>query len=162
MTSTSTHPLLAVRVRLAALSLDRELAAGGDPTQGAALAARARLLASPRRRRRVADGLRRVLASTHRRAGRSTAAACDRQGVAIARPALEQLERAIRERPVAGPQGLAQAHLLLCDPDSALYLPAHPEQLYEEVRAALLALAPRSTAPRRVPREAPRRMARVG
>jgi len=162
MTSTSTHPLLAARVRLAALSLDRELAAGGDVAANAALTARASLLASPHRRRRIADGLRGVLASVDRRSGRSTAVPCDRQAVAIARPALEQLERAIRERRAADAKGLAQAHLLLCDPGSALYLPAHPEQLYEEARTALLALAPRISVPPRVTPKAPQRMARVG
>ncbi len=68
--------------------------------------------------------------------------ACDGEAVCIARPALEQLERAIRDRDSARPQGLALAHLLLSDPDSPLYRAPHPGALYEASRAALLALVP--------------------
>ncbi len=137
-----------LRARCAGLSLDRELASGRDPAQNAVLAARVAVLSSRRGRRRTAAGLRGVLVDAHRRAGRSAAVVCDREAVAIARPALEQLERAIRERCAVRPQGLALAHLLLTDPGSALYAPPAAETLHEAARAALLALHTGDVEPR--------------
>ena len=83
-----------------------------------------------------------MLSETQRRPGVSAAVACDAEAVDIARPALEQLERAIRERDSVCPQGLALAHLLLSDPNSVLYRAPHGGALYEASRAALLALLP--------------------
>ena len=100
------------------------------------------MLSSRHGRRRTAAGLRRVLSETQRRPGVSAAVACDAGAVDIARPALEQLERAIRERDSVCPQGLALAHLLLSDPDSVLYRAPRGGALYEASRAALLALLP--------------------
>ena len=83
-----------------------------------------------------------MLSEPTRRSGLSAVAASDSAAVDIARPALEQLERAIRERDSVHPQGLALAHLLLSDPDSVLYRPPRTGALYEASRAALLALQP--------------------
>ncbi len=132
----------ALRARFAALPLDRALAAGADPARSAALTRRTAVLSSRHARRRTAAGLRRVLSEPRRRPGLSAAVACDGEAVNIARPALEQLERAIRERDSMRPQGLALAHLLLSDPDSPLYRAPHAGALYEASRAALLALLP--------------------
>ena len=133
---------LSLRVRFAPLPLDRALAAGAEPSRSAALARRAAMLSSRHGRRRTAAGLRGVLSEPARRSGLSAAAACDRAAVDVARPTLEQLEQAIRERDSVRPQGLALAHLLLTDPDSALYRAPHAGALYEAGRTALLALRP--------------------
>ena len=132
----------ALRARFAALPLDRALAAGADPARSAALTRRAALLSSRHARRRTAGGLHGVLSAPARGSGLSAAMACDAAAVDIARPALEQLERAIRERDLVRPQGLALAHLLLSDPDSVLYRAPHAGALYEASRAALLGLLP--------------------
>ncbi len=131
-----------LRARLAPVPLDRALAAGADPARSAALTRRAALLSSRHARRRTAAGFRGVLSEPARRSGLSAVAASDRAAVDVARPALEQLERAIRERDSMRPQGLALAHLLLSDPDSPLYRAPHAGALYEASRAALLALLP--------------------
>jgi hypothetical protein len=136
----SISPVL--RARFAPAPLDRALAAGADPARSAALTRRAVVLSSGHGRRRTAAGLRGVLSEPARRPGLSAAVACDAGAVDTARPALEQLERAIRERDVVRPQGLALAHLLLTDPDSALYRASDAGALYEASRAALLALLP--------------------
>jgi len=132
----------ALRARLAPVPLDRALAAGADPSRSAALTRRAALLSSRHARRRTAAGLRGVLSEPARRSGLSAVAASDRAAVDVARPALEQLERAIRERDSVHPQGLALAHLLLSDPDSVLFRAPQAGALYEASRAALLALLP--------------------
>jgi hypothetical protein len=131
-----------LRARLAPVPLDRALAAGADPARSAALTRRAALLSSRHARRRTAAGFRGVLSEPARRSGLSAVAASDRAAVDVARPALEQLERAIRERDSVHVQGLALAHLLLSDPDSVLYRAPHAGALYEASRAALLALLP--------------------
>jgi hypothetical protein len=161
MTPVPTRLRHSLRARCGGLSLDRELAGGRNPAGNTVLAARVAVLSSCRGRRRIAAGLRRVLADAHRRGGRSAAAACDREAVATARPALEQLERAIRERGVVRIQGLALAHLLLTDPGSALYASPQPETLYEVARAALLALHTGDVEPSRVPGRGVRQMARA-
>ena len=136
----------ALRARLAAVPLDRALAAGADPARSAALTRRSAMLSSRHGRRRTAAGLRRVLSETQRRPGLSAAVACDPGAVDIARPALEQLERAIRERDSLCPQGLALAHLLLSDPDSVLYRAPHGEALYEAEPGRLARAAPNAGA----------------
>lgn len=140
---------LILRVRIAPLPLDRALAAGADPARSAALARRAALLSSRHGRRRTAAGLRGALSERGRRTGLTAAVACDRAAVDMARPALEQLEQAIRERDSVHPQGLALAHLLLSDLNSALYRAPNAEALYEAGRAALLALLPPQARPAR-------------
>lgn len=142
MSSLPTRLRLSLRTRFSGLALDRELAAGGDPRDGTALARRAAVLSSRRSRLRTAAGLRGALSEPSGRPGFSAAVACDREALEIARPALEQLERAIRNRDAVRPQGLALAHLLLTDPESALYRAANPDKLYEVARAALLSLRP--------------------
>ncbi len=72
----------------------------------------------------------------------SAAIPCDWQAVTVARPALQQLARALRSRELIRPQGVAVAKVLLTDPCSALYRPAYPAELYEVAREALFALVP--------------------
>ena len=131
-----------VRARLAAQALDARIAAGEDPSSDAALACRSVQLVAPRARRRLAAGLERLLSEREARAGLSAAAPVDRQAVAIARPALEQLAAALRSRESIRARGAALARVLLTEPDSALYRSARCEQLYEVAREALFALGP--------------------
>jgi hypothetical protein len=134
--------LLGVRARLAAAHLDARLGAGEDPCASAALARRAAQLVSRRARRRTAVGVERVCLERRERPGFSAAVPIDGRAVEIARPALEQLARALRSRDSVEPCGVALTQLLLTDGASSLYRPAYPEALYEAAREALLALAP--------------------
>ncbi len=147
MTLRSTRFYAALRARCAALMLDHQLATGCDPARNPALLRRAAILSSRRGRRRTAAGLRRVLAEPRGHAHISAAVSFDQGAVETARPALEQLERTIRERAVLLPQGLARAQLLLTDPESPLYRPGTRETLYDAARAALLAMLPETAAP---------------
>jgi len=131
-----------VRARLAAPKLDARIAAGEDPSSTAALACRSAQLVAPRARRRLAAGLERLLSERDARAGLSAAAPVDRQAVAIARPALEQLAAALRSRESIRPRGAGIARVLLTEPDSALYRSARRDELYEVAREALFALGP--------------------
>ncbi len=122
--------------------LDRQLAAGEDPSGDAALEWRSGQLISPRAREQIAYGLNRVVSERPGWALLSPAIPCDAEAVNLAGPALEQLARAIRSRESVRSQGLALAHLLLTEPFSVLYQPRHAEELYEAARAALFALGP--------------------
>jgi hypothetical protein len=135
-------------VRLMAPRLDGRIAAGEDLLSDAALACRAGQLVSKRARGRVADGLERVLPERLDRRVSSAAMPVDRDAVVIARPALEQLARALRSRAVVQPRGVALAHILLGNPSSALYQPAYREELYVLAREALFALGPDQAAVR--------------
>jgi hypothetical protein len=132
---------LSARAFIGAASLDRRLAQGVDPSCDALLQRRAAMLLSRRRRRQIAAGLRGVLATrpdTRRRRGIPP----DAEALAVARPAIEQLERAIRSRRSVRPEGLALTLRLLTELDSVLYCPATPTDVYEAARQALLALVP--------------------
>lgn len=162
MSTFTTRLVPSISARLAALSLDRQLAQGCEPTLTPALARRAAILGSRRARRRTAAGLRRVLAEAPGRGTLSAAVACDRAAVELARPALEQLERVLRERPTHEPRGLALATLLLSDPESVLYQAPQPDRLYEAARQALLALSPRGGTHAAADRPAAREAVKVG
>lgn len=161
MTLRSTRFQAALRARCSALMLDHQLATGCDPARDPALRRRARMLSSRRGRGRTAAGLRRVLAESPQDARLSAAVAFRRDAVELARPALEQLERIIRDRTGLRPQGLALAQLLLSDPESALYRPGPPEKVYEVARAALLAMLPDAAPASREPHRPPS-LTRVG
>jgi hypothetical protein len=141
-----------VLARLAARRLDARLAAGEDPLSDVVLACRSRRLVSGRSRRRLACGLERTWSMPPGHAVLSAAVAVDERAVEVARPALQQLASALRSRVDVEPRGVAITQILLTEPSSALYHPAHREELYELARAALLSLGPReaaSTAPLR-------------
>jgi len=70
----------------------------------------------------------------------SAAVPVDRGAVELARPAMQQLARALRSRRAVEPRGVALTQVLLTEPFSALYRPAYREELYELAREALFAL----------------------
>ena len=126
-------------VRLTAPRLDARLAGGEWPLGSAALALRAAQLASRRWRRQLAAGLAHAW-SRHGAAALSSAVPADAAAVEIALPALEQLAQALVSRERVGIRGVALTQLLLTEPTSPLYGSRYPEELYERVREALLAL----------------------
>ena len=129
-----------LRVRMAAPRLDARIAAGEDLSVDPDLAHRATQLVSMRTRRRAAAGLDRVSRIRRERPVLSAAIPFDRRAVHVARPMLQQLAIALRSRERVHPRGVAITQLLLTEPSSALYRPAHPDHLYEVARAALFAL----------------------
>jgi hypothetical protein len=131
-----------VWARLAAASLDARLRAGEDPRADAVLACRSRQLVSRRTRVRIAGAVERVCSRPPKTAVFSAAIPVDWRAVEIARPALEQLASALRSRESVRALGVALTQMLLTDGTSALYRPAHPEELYEVARRALLTLGP--------------------
>lgn len=131
---------LRLRVRMAAPRLDARLAAG-EPPGTPAEAIRADQLVSARERERLTVALERVCRESPIRHGYSAAVPVSADALALARPALEQLARALRCAPSHHPRGVALTRLLLTEPDSPLYRPTHPWALHEAVRTALLALA---------------------
>jgi hypothetical protein len=132
--------ILRLRARLAGPQLDARLAAGESPAADAVLERRSLQLLSRRRRRQAAQGLARACSERSRRATFSAAIPVNTAAVNLARPALEQLAAALRSRRPVRPRGVALAHALLSDPESALYRSTYPEELYEAAREALLAL----------------------
>lgn len=131
-----------IRLLLLGPQLDARIAAGEDPARDALLAHRARRLVSRRSRRRLVQGLERTLAPPPDRPSFSSAVACNRQAVEVARQALEELAAALRARNRVQARGVVLVNRLLTDPCSALYHPAEADELYEAARQALLALAP--------------------
>jgi hypothetical protein len=127
-------------VRVAGPRLDARLAAGEYPFGSPALALRAAQLVSQRLRRQLAAGLERACGRREEADALSCAIAVDGEAVEIARPALEQLSRALLSRERLDVRGVALTRLLLTRPESPLYESRYPEELYERVREALLAL----------------------
>lgn len=134
-------------VRFKAPALDARLAVGEDPAEDVALACRSLQLTSTRSRRGLAAGLERALSTPVVHAAFSAAVPANRRAVALGRPALQQLASALRSRDSVEPRGVALVQVLLTEPDSALFRPAYPEQLYEAARNALFALGPDGAAP---------------
>lgn len=135
-------PLRRVWSRLNAAQLDARLATGQDPRASAAFACRAEQLVSGRSRRQLAAAVERVCLRRHERAAFSAAIPTDGQAIELARPALEQLARALRSDEPVQPGGVALTKVLLTDGTSALYRPAYPEELYDMVRRSLRLLGP--------------------
>jgi hypothetical protein len=100
-------------------------------------------LVSGRSRRRLAQGLERVSSARPGHAALSAAVPVDGRAVEVARPAMQQLARALRSRQVVEARGVALTQVLLTEPCSALYRPAYREELYELAREALFALGSR-------------------
>jgi hypothetical protein len=136
-----------VWARLAAVNLDARLAAGEDPRADAALACRSEQLVSRRRRRRIADSVERVYVERREPGVFSAAIPINWPSVEIARPALEQLAKALRSHEVVEPGGVALTQVLLSDGTGALYRPMYPEELYDAARRALRLLGPDSRPP---------------
>jgi hypothetical protein len=136
------RPLRRVWSRLTAVQLDARLATGQGPRASAAFACRAKQLVSGRSRRQLAAAVERVCLRRHERAVFSAAIPTDGQAIEIARPALEQLARALRCSESVQPGGVALTRVLLTDGTSPLYRPAYPEELYDVVRRSLRLLGP--------------------
>jgi hypothetical protein len=128
--------------RLTAAQLDARLATGQDPRASAAFACRAEQLVSRRSRRQLAAAVERVYLRRHERAAFSAAIPTDGQAIELARPALEQLARALRSGDSVQPGGVALIKVTLTDGMSALYRPAYPEALHDVVRRSLRLLGP--------------------
>ena len=136
-----------IRLRLIAswraAELDRQLAAGASPNDGALLSIRGELLTSRRHRARVAAGLARALrdaeATTH---GFSAAVRPDRREVIAARVVLATLDHRLRATEPVTPQGVALLDLLLTDGTGPLYRPTERGALGSRLRAAAAALEP--------------------
>ena len=123
--------------------LDRQLAAGCDPETDAGLEARARRITSRRSRRRLADGLARVLRTVEPARPAFTAAARpDAAEVLAARTVLASLERRLLCDDEIAPSGAAMLGLLLTDCTGPVYHPTRPGELGSRVRAAAAALEP--------------------
>lgn len=139
-----THALLAptrrarIAARLRARTLDLELAAGADPTNSAALAARAALLASPRYRSAVAEGLERLLRGAQGPQRRWWALA-RHTTVRANSSELAQLASLLRSSRPAYARGIAILNLLLTDGAGAAYQ-GGPSQLARELREARSAI----------------------
>ena len=123
--------------------LDRQLAAGCDPESDAALEARARRITTRRSRRRLADGLARVLRTVEpARPGFTAAARPDAAEVLAARTVLASVEHRLRCNDQIAPPGAAMLGLLLTDCAGPLYNPTGPGELGSRLRAAAAALEP--------------------
>lgn len=140
MLGTMLSVVFAPQVRLAAPRLDARLARGDDPFSSRALALRGARLASQRLRGQLIAGLEHALGRQRHEGVLSASVPVDAEAVEIARPALEQLARALGSRDRVGVRGLALTQLLLTEPGSPLYGASYPEELYERARETLFAL----------------------
>ena len=126
-----------------AAELDRQLAAGVNPSVSALLAIRGERLSSRRYRARMAAGLGRAIRDADpTRTGFSAAVRPDRREVIAARTVLGALDRRLRSPEPVSPQGVALLASLLTDGTSPLYRPGEPGALGSRLRAAAAALEP--------------------
>jgi hypothetical protein len=115
-------PWLRLRVWWHQPALTEALAVDETPDDSAELVAVAHELIGVRARRRVADGLDRVLRDALRPARPlSAAASLNRREVLAARDELAALARRLRAQAPVTAHGMALADLLLCDGASPLY-----------------------------------------
>ncbi len=99
------HPVpIRLSVLLHRLTLDRELAAGVDPDSSPQLALRASQLTRGRSRRRLADGLERLLADA-RRSGALSSAVRPRSNLVRSQAVLDALQRRLRSDERLSPRG---------------------------------------------------------
>jgi hypothetical protein len=130
-----------IRVALRSRCLDRALAEGADPLASPALGLRAQRLTRRRNRVRLAESIERTLvAATTPSRGRSAAVAPPRPVIEAARLPLLRIEaKLLSEGPVYA-QGIARLRLLLTDGGSALYAPANPAELTDELERIIAGL----------------------
>jgi hypothetical protein len=130
----SPAPGMRLRVRLHRRRLDRELAQGLDPESWSDRALRARQLTNARTRRRIARGLRGVVASADRPSGPVLSAAppACRTAVVPWREALLGLADRLQQPGLVNPCGVARALVLLTDGTGPLYNPG-PERPIDEM-----------------------------
>jgi len=122
-------------------ALDRQLAAGIDPRDTAALAVRADRLTTRRSRKRLANGLTRALSSAqHPRAGLSAAARPQAPELIAAGSLLAALDHLLRGPEPVSPQGIALVRALLTDAGSPLYQPNQAGALADRLASAAATL----------------------
>jgi hypothetical protein len=135
-------PSLVVRVRvfLRHGTLDRLLAAGGEPSWDPALGLRAAQVTSWRKRRLLADSLESAVSEAHRPPRWSCAAPLDRRAVRAAAPGLLALAAGLEADPRPAAEGVALATQLVTDAGSPLYAPGDSDALREMAGIARSAL----------------------
>jgi hypothetical protein len=125
------------------ITLDRQLADGVDPQASAVLALRARKLAGPRGRNRIAAGLAGALRSAAETTPGITAALRPQASELVeARTVVTAIERRLRGPNAVTAQGVAMVGALLTDAGSPLYRPSRPGELASRLRAAAAVLEP--------------------
>jgi hypothetical protein len=137
---------LRLRVRWSSAALDSALADGADPDASDELALRARQLAEPKARERVAKAIERVIELSEL-VGRASPAQLAylrvpfrRQQVEAARPRLVQLVERLRAEEALSVRGLAMASQLVDDGRGPLYVHDTPDALEHAVEATLSAV----------------------
>jgi hypothetical protein len=124
-------PLLGLRVRVLRAALDRAIADGAGPADSAALALRARQLATRREADHVAERLEAILHELDLPPARvlTARAPLQRAQIVAARPFVANLAQRLRdvERPRAA--GVACARQLVVDGAGPLYAPSDPGDL---------------------------------
>jgi hypothetical protein len=126
------------------LALDRELAAGVEPDSSPQLTLRAAQLTGMRNRRRLADGLERLLADA-RRPGVLSSAIRPRASLMRSEAVLEALQRRLRSDERLAPRGLAILRRPLTDMGSSLYAAADSDELSSVLRLVAASLTDRSS-----------------
>jgi hypothetical protein len=124
MSKRSLVPLrLRIRAWLRRTELDRRLAEGTNPTTDSLRAVRARQLASPRYRRALSAGLRRLAeeACAPATGWPPPCPPVNRAAVRDARESLLTLARRLLECDQPCPRSVALASYLICDPHSPAY-----------------------------------------
>jgi hypothetical protein len=130
-----------VRVFLRRRTLDRLLAAGGDPSWDPDLGVRAAQITSWRERHLLADSLESAVSETHRPPRWSCAAPLDRRAVRAAAPGLLALAAELEAACPAAAEGVALTKQLVTEAGSPLYAPGDPDALREIARVARSALS---------------------
>jgi hypothetical protein len=127
-------------VALRRRSLDRLLAAGGNPSWGADLGLRAQQLTRWRTRHALAQNLEHTIDDAQRPPRWSCAAPLDRPAVRAATPELLALAARLEAEDPPAPEGVALAEQLVVDGSSPLYAPGDERALRESARLARRAL----------------------
>jgi hypothetical protein len=130
--------------RLFGASLDAMLAAGSPPESSRLLAARARDIVAPNRRRAVAGCWERLLRVAHgaQRVRRSPAVPVCADRVAEAEPAIRRLVNQLQAPLPVPARGVAMARVLLTDATSPVYHRPARTGLVTAVEAAVAELDP--------------------
>jgi hypothetical protein len=124
------------RVFLRRGTLDRLLAAGGDPRWHPELALRATQVTARAKRHALAESLERAVLDAHRPPRWTCAAPLDRGAVRGAARELRALAACVATTAAPAAQGVVLAGQLLRDPCSPLYAPGDEEALREGARIA--------------------------
>lgn len=132
--------VLRLRVVLRRRSLDRLLAAGGDPSWGTDLELRAQQLTRWRNRHALAESIERTIDEARRPPRWSCAAPLDRAAVRAATPELLALAARLEAQAAPGPEGVALAEQLVEDGSSPLYAPGDERALCASAKVARVAL----------------------